>query len=100
MFTMTLRSEIFRAAASGSLALFSISNLLSRPARLGVRPILEEAMNEDGTRAKVFEDRETSGDWRVEKMDEDGGYEVVKVFTMPSVREQAIRYAEQEFRRV
>jgi hypothetical protein len=33
-------------------------------------------------------------------MDEDGGYEVVKVFTSPNVREQAIRYAEPEFRRV
>jgi len=32
-------------------------------------------------RANVFEDRETPGNWRVEKMNEDGGYEVVKVFT-------------------
>jgi hypothetical protein len=44
-----------------------------------------------------FEDRETPGNWRVEKMDEDGGYDVVKVFTGPDAREQAIRYAEREF---
>lgn len=44
----------------------------------------------DDLRAKVFEDRETPGNWRVEKMDEDGGYDVVKVFTGPDAREQAI----------
>jgi hypothetical protein len=27
----------------------------------------------DDLQAKVFEDPETPGDWRVEKMDEDGG---------------------------
>ena len=48
-------------------------------------------------RAKVFEDRETPGNWRVEKMDEDGGYDAVKVFTGPDARERAIRYAELEF---
>ena len=48
-------------------------------------------------RAKVFEDRETPGNWQVEKMDEDGGYEVVKVFTGPDARQQAIQYAESEF---
>ena len=47
----------------------------------------------DDLRAKVFEDRITPGDWRVEKMDEDGGYEEVKVFTGPHARWQAIRYA-------
>ena len=51
----------------------------------------------DDLRAKVFEDRERPGDWRVEKMDEDGGYDVVKVFTGPDAREKAIRYAEREF---
>jgi hypothetical protein len=30
-------------------------------------------------RAKVFEDRGVPANWRVEKMDEAGGYEVVKV---------------------
>ena len=48
-------------------------------------------------RAKDFEDRETPGNWRVEKMDEDGGYEVIEVFTGPDARQQAIEYAEREF---
>jgi len=48
-------------------------------------------------RAKVFEDRETPGNWRVEKMDDDRGYQVVKMFTGPDARPQAIRYAEQGF---
>jgi len=37
----------------------------------------------DQLRAKVFEDRETPGDWRVEKLNADGGYDAVKVFTGP-----------------
>jgi hypothetical protein len=51
----------------------------------------------DDLRAKVFEDRENPGDWRVEKMDDDGGYEAVDVFTGPDAREQAILYAERRF---
>jgi hypothetical protein len=45
----------------------------------------------------VLEDRETPGNWRVEKMEEDGGFEVVKVFTGPDARQHAIQYAEREF---
>jgi len=48
-------------------------------------------------RAHVFEDRVNAGDWRVEKMDEDGGYEEVKVFTGPDARRQAIRYAAEKY---
>jgi hypothetical protein len=48
-------------------------------------------------RPKVFEDRKTPGKWRVEKIDEDGGYEVVKIFTGTRARHQAIRYADREF---
>ena len=51
----------------------------------------------DDLRAKVFEDRETPGNWRVEKMDQDGGYEVVKVFTGTRARQSAIRFAEEKF---
>ena len=51
----------------------------------------------DDLRAKVFQDRDEPGKWRVEKMDEDGGYEVVKVFSGPNARRNAIRYAEREF---
>ena len=51
----------------------------------------------DDFRAKVFRDRVTLGIWRVEKMDEDGGYETVRVFSGPDAREQAIRYAVEKF---
>jgi hypothetical protein len=56
-----------------------------------------DAPNEHDLRPMVFKDREVSGNWRVEKMDYDGGYEVVKVFTGPNAREQAIQFAEREF---
>ena len=58
---------------------------------------LSDGPTPDDLRAKVFEDRETAGNWRVEKMDNDGGYEAVKVFSGPDARDQAIRYAKQEF---
>jgi hypothetical protein len=45
---------------------------------------------DDFARQGFLRDRETPGNWRVERMDEDGGYEVVKVFTSPDAREQAI----------
>jgi hypothetical protein len=51
----------------------------------------------DDFRAKVFEDRETPGVWRVEKLDDDCGYEAAEVFTGPDAREQAIRYAQRRF---
>jgi hypothetical protein len=35
--------------------------------------------------------------WRVEKMDEDGGYECVEVFAGPSARQRAIDYARHRF---
>jgi hypothetical protein len=33
--------------------------------------------------AKVFEDRETPGQWRVEWFDDDGACELVEIFTGP-----------------
>lgn len=47
-------------------------------------------------RAKVFEDREFPGDWRVEKTDDKGGSEVA-VFGGPNARERALRYAGREY---
>jgi hypothetical protein len=35
--------------------------------------ILSDGPTPEDFRAKVFEDREAPGNWRVEKMDEDGG---------------------------
>jgi hypothetical protein len=43
--------------------------------------------------ARVFEDRERPGDWRVDWFDGDGGCEV-KFFTGAEARDQARRYAE------
>jgi hypothetical protein len=45
--------------------------------------------------AKVFEDLETSGQWRVEWLD-DGGCEV-EIFTGPTARREALRYAVQKY---
>jgi hypothetical protein len=47
--------------------------------------------------AKVFEDRLTPGDWRVEWEDEDGGLEVT-IFSGPDARQRAIQYAEWRYR--
>jgi hypothetical protein len=44
---------------------------------------------------RLFRDREHTGDWRVEKMDEDGGSEVA-IFSGGDERQRAIRYADRE----
>ena len=46
--------------------------------------------------AKVFEDHEWPGDWRVERIDDDGGVEVA-IFSGPYAREQALRYADRQY---
>jgi hypothetical protein len=46
--------------------------------------------------AKVFEDRQCPGDWRVEWTDNDGGCEVA-IFSGPNARERAIRYAGHQY---
>lgn len=48
--------------------------------------------------ARVFEDRKTPGDWRVELIDDDGGIEVA-IFSGPNARDRAIRYADGEYGR-
>jgi hypothetical protein len=53
----------------------------------------EEAMSEA---AKVFEDREHAGDWRVEFVDDDGGCEVA-IFAGPNAKKRAIRYADRQY---
>lgn len=47
-------------------------------------------------RAKVFRDREHEGDWRVEKMDNDGGIEVA-LFSGGDARQRAISYSDREY---
>ncbi|MBV8122147.1 MAG: hypothetical protein JO081_19675 [Alphaproteobacteria bacterium] len=46
--------------------------------------------------AKVFEDCEHVGEWRVEWFDDDGGCEV-RIFSGTNAREQAIRYADHQY---
>ena len=46
--------------------------------------------------AKVFEDHQHPGEWRVEWFDNDGGCEV-EIFLGPNAREQAIRYAHHQY---
>ena len=56
-----------------------------------------ERPNADDLRAKVFQDREYQGNWRVEKMDEDGGYQCTVIFAGPNARQRAIDYARHRF---
>ena len=56
----------------------------------------ERAQHEDDLRAKVFRDREHQGDWRVEKMDEDGGIELA-LFSGGDARQRAISYADRVY---
>jgi len=46
--------------------------------------------------AKVFEDRETPDQWRVEWFDDDGRCEL-EIFSGPTARRQALRYAVQKY---
>ena len=46
--------------------------------------------------AKVFEDRQSPGDWRVEWIDDDGGCEVA-IFSGPNARDRAIRHADRQY---
>src|SRR5207253_10794481 len=46
--------------------------------------------------AKVFEDRETPGQWRVEWLDDDGRCEL-EIFTGHDARRQALRYAMRKY---
>ena len=48
-------------------------------------------------RAKVFRDREHTGDWRVEKLDEDGESIEIATFSGWDARQRAIRYADREY---
>jgi hypothetical protein len=48
-------------------------------------------------RAKVFRDREHTGDWRVEKLLDDGESSEVAIFSGGDARQRAIRYADREY---
>jgi hypothetical protein len=46
--------------------------------------------------AKVFEDRQSPGDWRVEWFDDDGEVEVA-IFAGRNARQRAIRHADHQY---
>ena len=48
-------------------------------------------------RASTFRDRERPGDWRVEKLDEDGESIEIATFSGGDARQRAIRYADREY---
>jgi hypothetical protein len=51
----------------------------------------------DDFRAKLFRDRVHTGDWRVEKLLEDGESSEVAIFSGGDARQRAIQYAEREY---
>jgi hypothetical protein len=58
---------------------------------------MSERPNADDLRSKVFHDRIVRENWRVEKMDRDGGVECIEIFAGPNARERAIDYARHRF---
>jgi hypothetical protein len=51
----------------------------------------------DDFRAKFFRDRVHTGDWRVEKLLDDGESSEVAIFSGGDARQRAIRYADSEY---
>jgi hypothetical protein len=45
----------------------------------------------------VFRDRVHAGDWRVEKLDDDGESTEIAIFSGPDARDRAIEYADREY---
>jgi hypothetical protein len=51
----------------------------------------------DDFRAKVFRDRKHTGDWRVEKLLDDGESSEVAIFSGGDARQRAVRHADREY---
>jgi hypothetical protein len=58
---------------------------------------MKDGPSPDDFRAKLFRDREHTGDWRVEKLCEDGESIDVAIFSGGDARQRAIRYADREY---
>lgn len=54
-------------------------------------------LTKDDLRCKVTEDGSVTGEWRVEKMNEDGSCEKVQIFRGRDARQRAIDYARHHF---
>jgi hypothetical protein len=57
---------------------------------------MSDGPSADDFRAKVFRDREHRGDWRVEKLNDNGGSIEVAIFSGED-RQRALRYADREY---
>jgi hypothetical protein len=57
------------------------------------RPVIANRSDPKARRAKLFEDSDNPGVWRVEKRNAEGGYDDLQVFIGPDAREKATRYA-------
>jgi hypothetical protein len=64
---------------------------------LSWRSTMSDRPTPDDFRAKVIRDREHIGDWRVEKLNDDGESYDVAIFSGAQARERAIRYADREY---
>src|ERR1700736_2231053 len=64
---------------------------------LSWRSTMSNRPTPDDFRAKVFRDREHTGDWRVEKLNDDRESYDVTIFSGAEARERAIRYADREY---
>jgi hypothetical protein len=64
---------------------------------LSWRSTMSDRPTPDDFRAKVFRDREYTGDWRVEKLNDNGESYDVAIFSGAQARERAIRYADREY---
>jgi hypothetical protein len=105
----TIREDKFPMSPRLDPLKAALSKLDPQPPRPAIeRPPLPEAphaqpwrqagpaMIADDLRAKLFEDRVTPGDWRVERIDEDGSCEVA-IFSGPGAYERAVRYADRQY---
>jgi hypothetical protein len=59
--------------------------------------ILSDGPTPEDLRAKVFRDRKHTGDWRVEKLLDDGESSEVAIFSGGDARQRAIQYADREY---
>jgi hypothetical protein len=70
---------------------------VSAPDCNGDMSATDSGPSSDDFRAKVFRDRVHTGDWRVEKLLDDGESSEVAIFIGGDARQRAIRYADREY---
>jgi hypothetical protein len=58
---------------------------------------MSDGPSPDDFRAKLFQDREHTGDWRVEKLQDDSESIDVAIFSGSDAKARAIRYADRKY---